>query len=126
MIVIFECPQGKPNSTMRLSQQVKVCMVDTGVDYTHPDILPNLWVNPDESANGKDNDGDGAFCFASATSTETCLRFICMQLAVTGVHLIHACFDCCLQQQVIFSCCVLFLNLHLKPSQTTVRSGGCR
>lgn len=34
-------------------------MVDTGVDYTHPDILSNLWTNPDESANGKDNDGNG-------------------------------------------------------------------
>lgn len=33
-----------------------VAVVDTGLDYTHPDIADNLWVNP-----GEDLDGDGRF-----------------------------------------------------------------
>ena len=35
-------------------------MIDTGVDYTHEDLLPNLWRNPGEIAgNGIDDDGNG-------------------------------------------------------------------
>ena len=43
-------------------QSVRVCMIDTGTDLTHPDIMSNLWVNQAE-LNGKpgvddDNNGD--------------------------------------------------------------------
>ncbi|MFH1011094.1 MAG: S8 family serine peptidase [bacterium] len=31
-----------------------VCAIDTGTDWNHPDLTPNLWVNP-----GEDLDGDG-------------------------------------------------------------------
>ncbi len=36
-------------------------MVDTGVDYYHPDLVPNLWNNPGEGPipDGIDNDGNG-------------------------------------------------------------------
>ena len=55
---------------MRALAQVRVCMVDTGADLTHPDIVPNLWMNAAEMAgpganaangykNGLDDDGDG-------------------------------------------------------------------
>jgi hypothetical protein len=41
-----------------------VAVVDTGVDYEHPDLSPNIYVNPGESgggkdANGVDDDGNG-------------------------------------------------------------------
>jgi len=39
---------------------VVVAVVDTGVDYTHPDIAANIWTNAGEiSGNGVDDDGNG-------------------------------------------------------------------
>ncbi len=37
-----------------------IAVIDTGVDYNHPDLIGNLWKNPGEIAgNGKDDDGNG-------------------------------------------------------------------
>ena len=37
-----------------------VAVIDTGVDYTHPDLAANMWVNPGEiPGNGIDDDGNG-------------------------------------------------------------------
>ncbi len=41
------------------SSDVIVGVIDTGIDYNHPDLNPNLWVNPGETADGIDNDGNG-------------------------------------------------------------------
>lgn len=39
---------------------IKIAIVDDAVERTHPDISPNLWVNPGEIANnGIDDDGNG-------------------------------------------------------------------
>ena len=42
------------------SGNVVVGVIDTGVDYTHPDLAANMWVNPGEIAGDRvDNDNNG-------------------------------------------------------------------
>ncbi|MBC8404980.1 MAG: S8 family serine peptidase [Planctomycetes bacterium] len=33
--------------------------IDSGVDYTHPDLINRIWQNPADPADGVDNDGNG-------------------------------------------------------------------
>ena len=42
------------------SKDVLLAVIDTGVDYNHPDLEPNMWTNPGEvPGDGIDNDGNG-------------------------------------------------------------------
>ncbi len=42
------------------SSDVLVGVIDTGVDYNHPDLAANIWTNPGEiPGNGVDDDGNG-------------------------------------------------------------------
>lgn len=44
---------GNPNLT--------IAVLDTGIDYTHSDLVGNIWINPGETSciDGVDNDGNG-------------------------------------------------------------------
>jgi subtilisin family serine protease len=42
------------------SPDIAVAVIDTGVDYTHPDLAANVFRNPDDcDGNGRDDDGNG-------------------------------------------------------------------
>jgi subtilisin family serine protease len=42
------------------SSSVVLAVIDTGIDYTHPDLIDNLWMNPGEIAGDDiDNDSNG-------------------------------------------------------------------
>ncbi len=42
------------------SPNVPIAVLDTGIDFSHPDLASKIWTNPDEIAgNGIDDDGNG-------------------------------------------------------------------
>jgi hypothetical protein len=45
--------------TVSTAKNVVVAVIDSGVDIKHPDLRDNLWENPNENANGVDDDLNG-------------------------------------------------------------------
>jgi serine protease len=44
----------------RGSKNVALVVIDSGIDYTHPDLINNIWINPNEIPNnGVDDDNNG-------------------------------------------------------------------
>jgi subtilisin family serine protease len=41
------------------SKQTVIAVVDSGIDFSHPDLIHNQWDNTLEQANTRDNDGNG-------------------------------------------------------------------
>lgn len=69
------------NKGYKGSKEIIVAVIDTGCDYTHPDLKENIWVNKKESPAeggipGKDDDGNGyiddvyGYDFTSSDRTE--------------------------------------------------------
>ncbi len=57
---------------------VVVAVIDTGIDYNHPDIAENLWLNEGESmvADGIDDDGNGFLDDWRGWDFTTCSNFV--------------------------------------------------
>lgn len=41
------------------SEEIVIAIIDTGVDWDHPDLADNIWMNPGEILDGTDTDGNG-------------------------------------------------------------------
>ncbi|HET54997.1 MAG TPA: T9SS type A sorting domain-containing protein [Ignavibacteria bacterium] len=41
------------------SEDIVIAIIDTGVDWDHPDLAANIWMNPGEILDGTDTDGNG-------------------------------------------------------------------
>ncbi len=55
----ISAPQGWADTSGDRSRAPLVGIIDSGTDYTHPDLAANIWTNPKEVANGVDDDGNG-------------------------------------------------------------------
>ena len=55
----ISAPQGWADTTGDRGKAPLVAVIDSGTDYTHPDLAANIWTNPNEVRNGKDDDGNG-------------------------------------------------------------------
>ncbi|MBI3996332.1 MAG: S8 family serine peptidase [Candidatus Omnitrophica bacterium] len=68
----WDVTQGlKPDGT-----PVLVAVVDTGLDYAHPDIAANVWTNTQEiPENGIDDDGNGFIDDVRGWDTTTCAHY---------------------------------------------------
>jgi subtilisin family serine protease len=44
---------------IRPAKTIVVALLDAGVNYTHPDLVANIWKNEREMPNGKDDDNNG-------------------------------------------------------------------
>jgi hypothetical protein len=81
------------------NKNVRVCMVDTGFDYFHPDLAQNLWSNPGEIPNnGKDDDNDGVPFHSDALWPRESPLPMASTLKCTSCYIARCCGRCAWRQ----------------------------
>lgn len=55
----ISAPQAWADTSGERGEAPLIAVIDSGVDYNHPDLKDNIWTNPNEVVNGKDDDGNG-------------------------------------------------------------------
>lgn len=55
----ISAPQGWADTSGTRAKAPLIAVIDSGVDYRHPDLAQNIWTNPNEIPNGLDDDGNG-------------------------------------------------------------------
>ena len=58
------------------SRDVVVCVIDSGMDYTHPDLQGNVWTNPGE-VGALNPTHDGHLRSSLHSSHHTCCKSMC-------------------------------------------------
>jgi subtilisin family serine protease len=98
------------------NKNVRVCMVDTGFDYFHPDLAQNLWSNPGEIPNnGKDDDNNGVLL---STRYSVALRVVISCGQHAKVHLL---LHCC---QVLWTMCTASTSSRGRQAATHMMTTG--
>jgi len=72
---------------------VVVAVLDTGVDYTHPDFVGNIWSNTGETSctDGIDNDHNGKIDDCRGWNFVTCDEFVCDEFDDKGNCVSESC-----------------------------------
>lgn len=55
----ISAPLGWADTSGNRNSAPLIAVIDSGTDYTHPDLAANIWTNPKEIPNGIDDDGNG-------------------------------------------------------------------
>jgi len=59
-VVVSQAPSRKMDGRQSVGADIVVAVIDTGVDYSHPDLREHMWHNPGEiEGNGVDDDKNG-------------------------------------------------------------------
>ncbi len=83
-----DAPEAWP--LLPIGSTVVVALLDTGVDYTHPDLASQIYVSPTEVINGLDDDNNGYIDDVSGMNMVTCTGSVFFGSCFSGAQNPHA------------------------------------